>query len=387
MEFLGYKRPDGKTGIRNHVVVMPGVVCADVAARKISDATGAVYLQNPHGCGQTPSDSERSLHILSGLLANPNVCGALIVGLGCEFIGEDSYRGAVEARSPGKPIRYLSLQGCAGGISGAVDTGSRAIRELIAEAERCGRTRCDISELVVGLECGGSDPTSGLSANVVLGEVADRLIAMGATAVISETVEAIGAEHILRERGATPEIGRALYDCVREKDAAFAALGENVRSSNPSPGNIKAGISTLEEKSLGCIIKGGTSPFAALVGYGDQVPAGGLVFMDATAFDAANVCALVAGGCQIVVFTTGLGNPIGCAAAPVVKMTGNPETYGRMPDMIDFGSGGTLSGEKTVAQSADELVELLLRVCSGELTKAETNGANVTSIDQHNMQA
>ena len=387
MEFLGYRRPDGKTGIRNHVAVMPGVVCADVAARRISEATGAVFLQNPHGCGQTMADSERSLHILSGLLANPNVYGALIVGLGCEFIDEERYRKAIESRSPGKPVRYLSIQSCGGGIAGTVDKGSLAVLGLLAEAERCERTRCDISELIVGLECGGSDPTSGLSANVVLGEVTDRLIGMGATAVISETVEAIGAEHLLRERGASPEIGMALYECVRNKDAAFMALGENVRNSNPSPGNIKAGISTLEEKSLGCIIKGGTTPFTALIGYGDPVKVGGLVFMDATAFDAANVCALAAGGCQTVVFTTGLGNPIGCAAAPVIKMTGNSETYRSMPDIIDFDSGGTLTGAKTVAQSADELMGMLMRVCSGELSKAEINGANVTSIDQYNMQA
>jgi len=387
VEFLGYKRPDGKTGVRNHVLVMPGVICADVAARRISEATGAIYLQNPHGCGQTVADSERSLHILSGMLANPNVFGALIVGLGCEFINEESYRAAIETRSPGKPVEYISIQACNGGISGAVEKGVLAVRDLFAEAKKCERTICHISEVIVGLECGGSDPTSGLSANVVLGQAADRLIAMGATAVISETVEAIGAESILLERGIRPEIGRALYDCVRNKDAAFAALGQNVRNSNPSPGNIKAGITTLEEKSLGCIIKGGTTPFTALVGYGDPVAPGGLVFMDATAFDAANVCALVAGGCQIIVFTTGLGNPIGCAVAPVIKMTGNAETHRRQHDMIDFSSGGTLSGEITVARSADELMEMIKDVCSGRLVKAEINGANVTSIDQYNMQA
>ena len=387
MEFLGYRRPYGKTGIRNHVVVMPGVACADVAARKISEATGAAYLQNPHGCGQTGADSRRSLHILTGLLANPNVYGALIVGLGCEFIGEDSYRDAVERKSPGKPIRYICIQDGSGGIAGTVEKGVLAVNSLIAEAKKCVRVECDISELIVGLECGGSDPTSGLSANVVLGEVSDRLIGMGGTAVLSETVEAIGAEHILHERGATPEIGKALYDCVRAKDAAFTALGENVRSCNPSPGNIKAGISTLEEKSLGCIIKGGASPFTALAGYGDPITARGLVFMDATAFDAASILAEAAGGCQLVIFTTGLGNPIGCAVAPVIKMTGNRETYKKMQDMIDFESGGTITGEKSIARSADELMELILRVCSGELVKSEINGANFTSIDQYNMQA
>ena len=384
--FQGYRRPDGTTGVRNHVVVLPGVLCADVAARKIAAATGAVYLHNPHGCGQTGSDSGRSLQILSGLLANPNVFGALIVGLGCEFISEDLYREAVQHKSPGKPISYISIQ-ADGGIAATVEKGILAIRKLTDEAAGCERVECDISELLLGLECGGSDPTSGICANVVLGEVSDRIVDMGGSVVLSETVEAIGAEHILLERGATREIGRAIYDCVRDKDAAFTALGENIRDRNPSPGNIKAGISTLEEKSLGCINKSGTRTFSALVNYGDIIRTRGVIFMDTTAFDAASVTAKIAGGCQIVVFTTGLGNPIGNAIAPVIKMTGNRQTYEKLHDMLDFESGGMLTGEKTTGELAGELMELVLRVCSGESVKAEINGADVISIDQHNMQA
>ena len=382
MKFLGYNRHDGKTGVRNHVVVMPGVICADVAARKIAAATGAVYLHNTYGCGQTVADTERTLHILSGLIANPNVYGALIVGLGCEFLGEERYRSEVEQRSPGKPIRYVSIQ-TDGSIAGTVEKGISAVNELLEKAAECVRVECDISELILGLECGGSDPTSGLSANVVLGEVTDRLADMGGTAIISETVEAIGAEHILLKRGADPEIGLAIYNCIRDRDAAFMALGENIRDSNPSPGNMKAGITTLEEKSLGCIKKSGTRPFAAFAGYGDPVETRGVVFMDSPAFDAASTTAKIAGGCQTVVFTTGLGNPIGNAIAPVIKMTGNKETFKNLNDMLDFESGGTLTGEKTIAQSADELMKLILRVCSGELVKAEINGADVISIDNH----
>ena len=384
--FLGYKRSDGRVGVRNHVVVMPGVICADVAARRIAAATGSTYLHNPHGCGQTGEDNERTLHILSGLLANPNVYGALIVGLGCEFLSEESYRSAVELKSPDKPIRYVSIQND-GGIAATVEKGVMDVNELAEKAALCERVTCDISGLLLGLECGGSDPTSGISINVVLGEVSDRIVDMGGTVVLSETVEAIGAEHILLERGATPEIGRAIYNCIRDKDAAFMALGENIRERNPSPGNIKAGISTLEEKSLGCINKSGTRPFTALVGYGDMIKIRGTVFMDTTAFDAASITAKIAGGCQVVAFTTGLGNPIGNAIAPVIKMTGNSSTYENLNDMLDFESSGTLTGEKTIEQTADELLELVLRVCSGEKVKAEINGADVISIDQHNMQA
>ena len=386
MKFMGYKRPDGKTGIRNHVIVMPGVLCADVAARKIAETTQAVYLHNPHGCGQTTADTQRTLHILSGLLANPNVYGALIVGLGCEFLGEDQLRAAVEQKSPGKPIRYASIQ-TDGGIAATVEKGTRAVNELKEEAKKSARTECHISELMLGLECGGSDPTSGASANVVLGQVSDRIVEMGGTTVLSETVEAIGAEAILLNRGATPEIGQAIHDCIKAKDAAYTALGLNIRDSNPSPGNIKAGITTLEAKSLGCINKSGTKPFTALVGYGDPVTTKGLVFMDTTAFDAASITAEIAGGCQAIAFTTGLGNPIGSAIAPVIKITGNNETYAKLQDMIDFDTSGTLTGTKTISRSADELMELILRVSSGELVTAEKNGANVISIDQHNMLA
>ena len=385
-KLLGYRRPEGKVGFRNHVVVMPGVVCADVAARKIAGATGAVYLQNPYGCGQTGADTERTLQILSGLIANPNVYGALIVGLGCEFLTEERYRAAIEQKSPGKPIIYISIQKD-GSITGAVEKGIRAVSELAEKSLEHTRVECNISELILGLECGGSDPTSGISANAVLGNVSDRIVDMGGTTVISETVEAIGAEHILLGRGVEPDIGRAIYDCVRDKEAAFFALGVNIRDSNPSPGNMAAGITTLEEKSLGCIIKSGTRPFTALVGYGEPIKTRGAVFMDTTAFDAASVTAKVAGGCQIIVFTTGLGNPIGNAIAPVIKMTGNSDTYEKLRDMLDFNSGGTLTGETTIDRSADELMELIVSVCSGQLVRAEINGADIISIDHHHMLA
>ena len=386
MKFFGYRRSHGKAGVRNHVVVMPGAVCAEAAARKIAETTGATFLQNPYGCGQTQADAARTLHILSGLLANPNVYGSLIVGLGCETLDEAKYRAAINARAPERPVEYISIQ-ANGGLAATVEKGAELIEKMKLEAAKCQRVECDISELILGLECGASDPTSGLSANVVLGEVSDRLVDSGGTVVISETVEAIGTEHILRERGATPEIGQAIYECIREKNNAYAALGEDIRNCNPSPGNIKSGISTLEEKSLGCINKCGTRPFTALVGYGEPVTTSGVVFMDTAAFDAASITAKIAGGCQVVAFTTGLGTPIGNAIAPVIKMTGNEDTYRSLADMIDFESSGTLTGTKTVKQSADELMEMILHVSAGELVKAEINGADVVSIDQFNMLA
>ncbi len=233
MKFLGFRRPDGKVGIRNHVVVMPGVICSSVAAKRISDQVrGSTYLYNPNGCGQGVADTERSLEILSGLLSHPNVYGVLIVGLGCETTQEERYRKAIEKKSPGKPVEYITIQK-EGGLARTVAKGVELLQKLMNEAAKCQREECDLSELILGLECGGSDPTSGTSANVVLGKVSDRLVDMGGTTVISETSEAIGGEELMRSRGATKEIGQQIYDVIRAKDKAFREFGEDIRDSNP----------------------------------------------------------------------------------------------------------------------------------------------------------
>ena len=382
MQFLGYRRDNGSVGVRNLVVVMPGVVCASVAARKIVQAVpGTVLLPNSGGCGQSPADTETTLKILTGLLANPNVFGAVIVGLGCEFLQEEQYSSALSALSA-KPLRYVAIQDS--GLGEAVRRGADHARALLAPAAELQRTPCDVGSLLLGLECGGSDPTSGLSANVVLGMVSDRLIDLGGSAVLTETPEAIGAEHILRRRGRTPEIGQAIYDAVRGFEKKFADAGVDVRDGNPSPGNIEGGITTLEEKSLGCIHKSGTKPFEAFYRYGEQVTAKGLSFLDATAFDVASVTAKAAAGSQITVFTTGRGNPVGNPICPVIKMTANPDTARRLRDIIDYDCSTTITGEKSLAAAADELWECMLKVCEGEMTASERNGSEEILID-HQM--
>ncbi len=380
MEFLGYKRADGRVGVRNHVVVMPGVICASVAARKITQTVpGTVFLHNPNGCGQIPADAETSLKIMTGLIANPNVFGAVIVGLGCEILQKERYFAAL-AKLTDKPVRYVMIQDL--GLEETVRQGAEQARELLELAGREKRVPCDIGSLILGLECGGSDPTSGLSSNVVLGRVSDRLVDEGGSAVLTETPEAIGAEHILRRRGATPEIGQMIYDAIRGFEKKFADAGIDVRDGNPSPGNKAGGITTLEEKSLGCIHKSGTRPFQAFYRYGDQITRKGLSFMDATAFDVASVTAKAAAGSQITVFTTGRGNPVGNPVCPVIKMTANSTTARLLSDIIDFDSSANISGEKTIDQMADELWDYLIRVCEGELTKAELNGSEEILIDQ-----
>ena len=380
MHFMGYRRTDGHVAIRNHVVVMPGCICSAGAARKICEKSGATYLYNPNGCAQDARDTAMTLEILSGLIANGNVYGALIVGLGCESIQEARYMEAIRKKTD-KPVRYISIQK-EGGLGRTVAHGLELVAQLQQEARACRRESCDISELIVGLECGGSDPTSGFSINVVLGNTSDRLVDLGGTTILCETPEAIGAENILKRRGCTPQVGQQLYDAVLANERRHLEAGEDIRNVNPSPGNKAGGLTTLEEKSIGCVHKSGTRPFQAVYSYGQMVDKKGLVFMDGTAYDVASTMSLIAGGAQLVVFTTGLGTPVGSAIAPVLKATGNGHTAQWLEDIIDFDSSASITGEKTVEALGDELLKYICRVCDGELVKAEINGISDMAIDQ-----
>jgi len=383
MKFMAYKRPDGRVGVRNHVVVMPGVLCAESAAKKICDAVpGAVYLRNQNGCAQNGKDSFVTLDILSGMIANGNVYGVLIVGLGCEMLRESEYHRAISAKTS-KPVHYICIQE-EGGIAKTVKKGIEITKALMVEAAHCERSEVELSELFLGLECGGSDPTSGFSSNTVLGRVTDALIEAGGTAVMSETAECIGAEHILRARGATPEIGEKLYNTVIEwEKARYEESGEDIRNSNPSPGNKEGGITTLSEKSLGCIHKSGTHPFNGVFKYGQLIEGHGLYYIDATAYDVVNTVALVASGAQVVAFTTGRGNPIGNPIAPVVKITGNHHTATFLEDFIDFDTSDSITGKKSFEELGSEMLAKIISVCEGELTKAEINGAVEMGINQN----
>lgn len=382
MKFKAYKRPDGRVGVRNHVVVMPGVLCAEVAAKKICDAVpGTVYLRNQNGCGLNSKDSFTTMDILSGMIANGNVYGALIVGLGCEMQREAEYRKAIEAKT-GKPVHYICIQE-EGGIARTVEKGSAIVRKLREEADKCERVEVELSELFLGLECGGSDPTSGFSSNTVLGVVTDKIIEAGGTAAMSETAECIGAEHILRTRGKTPEIGEELYKTVIDwEQARYEESGEDIRNGNPSPGNKDGGITTLSEKSLGCIHKSGSHPFEGVYQYGQLIREHGLHYINAPAFDVINTVALVASGAQIVAFTTGRGNPIGNPIAPVLKITGNHHTAEWMEDFIDFDTSESITGEKSFDELGDEMLAKIISVCNGEPTKSEINGAVEMGINQ-----
>lgn len=359
--------------MRNHVLVIPTCACSsDVAEMITRNLPGAVGIHNQNGCGQVAGDRAMTLKLLAGLAANPNVYGVLLVGLGCEQLQWEIVKEAIRLQTD-KPVEAVEIQQC-GGVKRTVAEGKRLAGELIAQAAQCSRVPCPISDLIVGTNCGGSDPTSGLSANLVIGYVCDRLADLGATSIISETPEFVGAEKVLAKQAATDEIGQQILDIVARCEQKFIDLGENIRSGNPSQGNKAGGITTLEEKSLGCIHKAGTRPIQAVLQSCDRVNTKGTVVMDTCAYDVCSVAEMTAGGAQLTIFSTGRGTPSGNPVAPVLKLTGNEHTASWMEDFIDFDTSPSLRQEQTIAELGEALLQMILRVASGELVKHEIFG-------------
>ena len=328
MTFYGYRRPDGRVGVRNKVLILPASVCASDTTRIIAQqVVGTVTFSNQLGCSQVASDQQYTMDVMAGYAANPNVYGTVVVSLGCENCQMDLVVKAIQERT-NKPIRQVIIQE-AGGTIKAVDQGVRYAKELVEEASLLQKEEFPISELIVGTECGGSDPTSGLAANVLIGELSDRLVAAGGTSILSETTELIGAEHILARRAANKEVHDRIFEIVHRYEKALQLVGEEVREGNPSPGNKAGGITTLEEKSLGCIHKGGHSPINAVYDYAKQVtPKSGLVIMDTPGNDPSSVAAMVAGGAQVVVFSTGRAPRL---ATPSRRSSRSPATASPSP--------------------------------------------------------
>jgi len=376
MKFYGYRRPDGKFGVRNHVLIMPSVGCANETARIIAGlVTGAVSMVNQHGCGETIGNRKITQLVLAGLAANPNVYGVVLVGLGCEPNTADEMAQVIAART-NKPVRTLEIQ-AEGGTLNTINKAVRYAQELVVEASAVQREECNISELMLGIECGSSDATSGLVSNPVMGNVSDRLVDLGAVAMFSETPEIIGAEHILARRCATPEMGKKLLAMCNKTEEDMRRVGENLRSGQPGPGNKAGGISTLEEKSLGCIHKGGTKIISEVLDYACAPTKKGLIYMDTPGYDMLSVTAKVAAGCQVIVFTTGRGNPIGNPVAPVLKVTANKDLFARMHDNLDMDFSAVFDG-KGMEEMGLEVLQEVLRVANGKLTKAEAYGFGFT---------
>ena len=374
MKLHGYARPNGTYGIRNHLLVLPTSVCAsDTASRIAAQVPGAVAVPHQHGCCEIGEDYEQTLRTLIGFGKNPNVGAVLIVSLGCEGIQAAPVEKEIAAT--GKHVESIIIQEH-GGTLGALQAGIRTAAQMAVELSAMEKVEFDAAQLVLGLECGGSDPTSGIAANPVLGVCSDLLIEAGGSSILSETTEMIGAEHLLAEKAVTPEIAERFLEMVRRTEQRAIDMGNDLRGSQPTPGNIEGGITTIEEKSLGCIYKAGSKPLVGTLEYGEMVPAEpkGLYFMDTPGEDIDSITGMVAGGAQIIVFTSGRGTPTGCPIAPVIKLTGNYDTFNKMRDNMDFNAGRVISGEATVEELGKELFAEMIRVCNGKLTKAESLG-------------
>lgn len=379
MKFHGYRRSDGKVGIRNHVLILPASICASDTARQVSSLVqGSVTWHNQLGCSQTPIDQECTLQTMAGLAANPNVYGTVVISLGCENCQMDKVVSEIAKRCD-KPLETFVIQKCQGTIR-TIERAVRAASNMVMEASRMQREEVDISELMIATECGGSDPTSGLAANPLVGAVSDEVVRLGGTSVLSETTEFIGAEHILTKRAVSQEVADKILEIVHNYEASMNVVGDDVRRRNPSPGNMAGGITTLEEKSLGCIYKSGSMPIQAVYDYAQTITDKGLVIMDTPGNDPISITGMAAGGCQLALFTTGRGTPTGNPIIPVIKISANRETAVFMDDNLDFDASPLIYQEYTVEHVRDALLQEVLRVADGKLTKSEILHCYETAI-------
>ncbi len=379
MKFRGYRRSDGRIGIRNHVLILPASICAsDVARQVMNQVKGTVSFHNQLGCSQTPIDQECTLRTMAGMAANPNVYGTIVISLGCENCQMELVTKEIQRRCD-KPLETFIIQECKGTLH-TIEQAVRCARAMVSEASRMQREEVDASELMIATECGGSDPTSGLAANPLVGEVADYIVTAGGTAVLSETTEFIGAEKLLAKRAVNAQVSAQILEIVRHYEDAMLCVHDDVRKRNPSPGNKAGGITTLEEKSLGCIYKSGHAPIQAVYDYAQPIHHKGLVIMDTPGNDPISMSGMAAGGCQLVLFTTGRGTPTGNPIVPVIKISANRETADLMRDNLDFDASTLIFGHKTMDELRDALLEEIREVAGGKLTRSEILGYYETAI-------
>ena len=374
--FQGYRRPDGRFGSRNLVAVIPSVICAnDVGQAICRQVQGTIGYFHHQGCCQLPLDLKRVTDVLSNLGQSPNVAAALVISLGCE--GTDQNRIVEEIRATGKPVEIIRIQEL-GGTSRAIQAGIDAAGRLVRQISGLQRETADISELTMAIKCGASDTTSGMASNCVIGYVADKLVDLGATVVFGETTEFLGGEHILANRavgGADGPVGQKIYQIVDEMEKRAMAVGEDMRGGQPTPGNIAGGLSSIEEKSLGAIVKSGHRPIQGVLEYCDRIDGKkGLWIKDSPGREPEILTGMAASGAQCMMFSTGRGAPLGFPSMPVIKICGNPNTYEHMKYDMDLNAGRIILGEKSIEEVGEEAFALLLQVLNGQMTKNEALG-------------
>lgn len=373
MKFSGYPRPDGRVGVRNHVAVIPSCYCSTGTAKRIAEQVdGAVSLHHEVGCSQVGLDLEITARTLKNLGKHPNVGAVLVVGLGCERLKPTEL---AEGIAPsGKPVEMVTIQEVGGSLK-ALEIGSSLARKLVQHVSTFQREQFGLEHLAVATECGGTDAFSGIVANPAVGVAADLVVANGGTVMIAEITELLGAEDLFAARAVSSEVADQIYKVIRLSEATLARQGENdvsgKRGALISAGNIQGGVSTIVEKSLGGAKKAGTSRFVGVLKYGEAWTRRGLHLMDTPGHDAESTTGMVAGGCQVVLFTTGRGTPTGHPIAPVIKITGNTRTFERMQDNLDLNTGQVIDGTRSLREMGEEIFREVLTVANGKLTKAE----------------
>lgn len=381
--FMGYVRPDGQVGCRNHVAVIPSVTCAgDVCSAIVRQVAGTVGYFHHQGCCQLPPDLDRVTETLISLGCSPNVGAALVVSLGCE--GTDHERVVEEIRKTGKPVRIIRIQEL-GGVSAAIKAGIDAASELVMEISGLQREPVGIDRVVMSIKCGASDTTSGMASNCVIGYVADKLVDLGATVVFGETTEFLGGEHLLARRAVNGQVAEQIYRIVNRMEVRARSLGCDMRKGQPTPGNIEGGLSSIEEKSLGAIVKSGTRPIQGVLEYPERIgDRKGLWIKDTPGREPEILTGMACTGAQFMMFSTGRGAPQGFPTMPVLKVCGNPNTYERMKHDMDLNAGRIITGEKSIEEVGEEAFAAVLALLSGRQTRNETLGYH-SSIDIYTL--
>ena len=370
-QFLGYRRADGRVGVRNHVLILSPTGLTSAAANRVAGLVhGAIGVTSGYGRGQVTADAQLQFDTLAGLACNPNVAAVVVLAASGEITA--SYVDAIAAS--GKPVVGVSLPDVHEDALALVDAGVRAATRLVRDASALRREPCAVSDLCIAVECGHSDATSGLVCNPLVGRMTELIVAGGGQAMFSETVEWTGAEHLLASRAVSGEVARDIVQAVIARERMVRESGGDIRAQNPGPQNIAGGLSTIEEKALGAIAKGGSQPIQKLLRATERPEGPGLFLMDTPYFSPESMTAMVAGGAQMVIFTTGAGNSYCSLVAPTFKMSANPQTGTRLREQIDFAAGDVFRGMVELEDAAASAVAALLEVASGTLTLGEIVG-------------
>jgi len=375
--FEGFERPDGQVGIRNWVGIVSAMDNINPVTRAVYSAVlGTIPITTLFVRGQYGVDGEVAYRTLAGLGRNPNLAAVLVVGL--EPVTTNLI--ADRIRDSGKPVETVVVAEV--GSVQATAVGTSIARRMVIEASRLRRRPFPLARLTIGVECGGSDTTSGIAANPAIGHVSDRIVASGGSIVISETSEFIGAEELFATQAVTPEVADEFLRRIRRLEAGSIARGVDIRRVNPVPDNIRGGLTTLEEKSLGAMAKAGTSPLVSVLDYAERPSQAGLHFMDTPAPAVESLTGLAAGGCQLILFATGVGNPIGNTVAPTIKLSANTRTLKMLADNLDFDASAVLETGATVQAVGEDLLKFSLDIASGTLTCCEVLGQQEIAVSR-----